>query len=535
MVALGRCGAGVARLRRGAVRSRALSAMPLLRRLEAHGAQDGVVSANGELLTHGELLERASGVDASLRARLGLPAGLGGARVGVLCAPGGEFVSSMLGVWRAGGCLVPLCVSHPHAELQYVAEDCGVSAVVADAANWAAAAALSRPVLSPGEAALAGGARPAAASVEPCHAAKLIYTSGTTGRPKGVVTRHSALEAQMADQRAAWGWVGEDRALNVLPLHHVHGLVNMTLVPLSAGACVEFCDAKPARLWQRFRLAGAGPPVSVFSAVPTVYARLVAEYDAMAPRAQAQSAQALRELRLMMSGSAALPSALSERWLTLSGHRLLERLGQTETGMTLSNPLEPPEARHVGCVGTPLPSVQVRLVDAASEAEIDPLSGEPGELRFKGPGVFCEYWGKPELTAKEFDVQGWFKSGDVACYDTQRSSFRVLGRASADIIKSAGYKLSALEIEAELLNHPDVAELAVLGVPDAQFGEKVACVLRPKSGASAFDLDKFKLWAAERLAKYKLPTIYRLLQEDIPKNAMGKVAKKQLRELYFPK
>jgi malonyl-CoA/methylmalonyl-CoA synthetase len=273
--------------------------------------------------------------------------------------------------------------------------------------------------------------------------------------------------------------------------------------------------------------------VSVFSAVPTIYARLVAEYDAMSPRAQAKSAQALRGLRLMMSGSAALPSALSERWLALSGHRLLERLGQTETGMTLSNPLEPPEARHVGCVGTPLPSVQVRLVDAASETEIDPLSGEPGELRFKGPGVFSEYWGKPELTAKEFDAQGWFKSGDVACYDTQRSSFRVLGRASADIIKSAGYKLSALEIEAELLNHPDVAELAVLGVPDAQFGEKVACVLRPKSGASAFDLDNFKLWAAERLAKYKLPTIYRLLQEDIPKNAMGKVAKKQLRELYF--
>jgi malonyl-CoA/methylmalonyl-CoA synthetase len=233
----------------------------------------------------------------------------------------------------------------------------------------------------------------------------------------------------------------------------------------------------------------------------------------------------------MVSGSAALPVQLLERWREATGHTLLERYGMTEIGMALSNP--PAGERVPGAVGRPLPGVEVRIVDEAGR----PLpEGEPGELRVRGPGLFREYWRRPEATA-EACRDGWFATGDVAL--CEHGVYRILGRKSQDIIKTGGYKVSALEIETVLRDHPAIADCAVVGVPDSEWGERVAAavVLAPAAagGAAAeapsLDLDSLRAWARDRLAPYRLPTLLQVV-EDLPRNAMGKVVKARVVEQF---
>jgi len=250
-------------------------------------------------------------------------------------------------------------------------------------------------------------------------------------------------------------------------------------------------------------------------AVPTIYHKMIQEYDTMTPAEQARLKEACMQLRLMVSGSAALPVSVMERFEEVSGHRLLERYGMTEIGMALSNPYH--GDRVAGTVGYPLPGVQCR-VDADEGAE--------GELCIKGPSVFSEYWKLPEATAKEFDEEGWFKTGDVvACDSTGRYSIK--GRASVDILKTGGYKVSALDIEQQLLEHPDVASVAVFGVDDDEWGQRVAAVMVMKPGAEALTLDALRTWGKGTMAGYRIPSIMKVLPE-MPVNAMGKVNKKDL-------
>jgi malonyl-CoA/methylmalonyl-CoA synthetase len=228
-------------------------------------------------------------------------------------------------------------------------------------------------------------------------------------------------------------------------------------------------------------------------------------------------------LRLFVSGSAALPVPVLEEWRTITGHTLLERYGMTEIGMALSNPLY--GERRPGCVGTPLPGVEVRLVGEAGE---DVPDGLPGELLIRGPGVFREYWARPEATEAAFAAGGWFRTGDVAVRED--GVFRILGRMSVDIIKTGGEKVSALEIEAVLRDHPDIADCAVVGLPDAEWGECVAAVVTLRGDASP-TLAELREWARVRLSAPKLPR--RLLAVPaLPRNAMGKVAKPQLIQLF---
>lgn len=440
----------------------------------------------------------------------------------ILAAPGAPFVAALLGTWRAGAVAVPLALPHPPLEHAHVLEDAGVTVAFADAANASRLAPLAAErgfrLLSLEETARPSSTRRTAAPPFSSDAALILYTSGTTGKPKGAVHTHGSLAAQVASLSEAWEWSGDDALPNVLPLHHTHGLVNVTLCALANGARVEMLPGFDAEAcWRRLE-EGA---LTLFMSVPTVYAKLAAAWEAADAATRARRSEACRRLRLMVSGSAALPVPLFSRWEELSGHRLLERYGMTEIGMALSNPLR--GERRPGTVGAPLPLVEAALVDEAGAACPD---GAPGELRVRGATLFRGYHGRPEESAKAF-TDGWFRTGDVA--SREAGVYRILGRASSDILKSGGYKISALEIEDVLRLHPAVRDVAVVGLPDVEWGERVAAAVVPEGALPG--LRELREWAGSRLAPYKLPT--RLLAVDeLPRNALGKVVKTEVKGLF---
>ncbi|MCZ7645111.1 MAG: acyl-CoA synthetase [Planctomycetota bacterium] len=490
-----------------------MSSIPLILQAEAHPGRTAIVDREGSH-TYRDLL------DASARAAAGLLAGrasLDGARIAFLMPSGFEHVAVEWGVWRAGGIAVPLTAQHPKPELAYELDLLKVEALVAHPESRALLGELAAERELPLHAAseLLRAAPAALPDVRPERPALVVFTSGTTARPKGVVLSHANLAFQVETLVKAWGWRADDRILHVLPLHHVHGIVNVLCCPLWAGACCEMhAKFEPETAWARL----AGGEITVFMAVPTIYARLIAAYEAQPPERRRELSARAAKLRLMVSGSAALPEETLRRWRELTGHVLLERYGMTEIGMALSNPLH--GERRPRHVGQPLPGVEVKLRDEQGRPVGD---GQPGELYVRGPGVFKQYWENPDATAASF-VDGWFRTGDTAVLED--GSYRILGRNSVDIIKTGGYKVSALEIEDVLLKRPEIAECAVLGLPDPEWGERVCAVVVPKAGA-AVSLDELRPWAKERLAGYKVPTRLVTL-EALPRNAMGKVSKPEV-------
>jgi malonyl-CoA/methylmalonyl-CoA synthetase len=313
--------------------------------------------------------------------------------------------------------------------------------------------------------------------------------------------------------------MADDRILLCLPLHHVHGIINVVSCALWSGAVCEMLPRfDVSTVSQRI----AGGSLTLFMAVPTVYTKLIAAWEGSSPEARKAITAGCDRMRLMVSGSAALPVATLERWREISGHTLLERYGMTEIGMALSNPLH--GTRVPGSVGTPLPSVDVQLVNEAGEVvEV----GAPGEIEVRGPSVFKEYWGKPDATREAFR-NGWFRTGDTAL--VENGVYRILGRTSIDIIKTGGHKVSALEIEEVLRQHSSIADCAVVGVHDAEWGERVAAALVLRQ-AHALDLETLRTWAKERLAGHKIPSRLLTLKE-LPRNAMGKVTKPAIAKLF---
>lgn len=241
---------------------------------------------------------------------------------------------------------------------------------------------------------------------------------------------------------------------------------------------------------------------------------------------KATALQHFRQMRLLVSGSAALPQSLFRKWEQYTGHRLLERYGTTESGFIYSNPLHGGERRLPGYVGGPLPCVEARLVDPATETDVVP--GQEGEVRVKGPQLFRRYHGRPGATREAFDAQGWYKTGDLAVFDAAKGSHRILGRISADIIKSGGYKISALDVEAAILESLPrvVAEAVVVGRPHAKWGEEIVAVCRLLPGQT-LSLAELQQAVGSRLVHYKMPRDL-IVVESLPKNAMGKVNKKTL-------
>ena len=497
-------------------------AISLVARAQAHAERRALIAPDATW-SYADLVERSARVAEALLAGT---SDLAEARVAFLVQPSCAHVAIQWGIWRAGGVAVPLCVSHPTPELEYVIDDAQAAIIVADpglAARVQPLAVqrgvrfLSTENLVPTPAAPRRRRSGALQGVAADRRAMILYTSGTTSRPKGVVTTHAMLAAQIQSVVEAWEWSAGDHVLHVLPLHHLHGILNLLCCPLWAGATCEIQAGFDAdTVWRRI---AAGDGLSVFMAVPTIYARLLAAFREAPPARQEAMRAGCRRLRLMVSGSAALSPSLFEAWREVSGHTLLERYGMTEIGMGLGNPLH--GERLPGSVGLPFPGVSVRLVD---EMRHDVRDGTPGEIQVRGPTVLAEYWRRPDATRDAFTPDGWFRTGDVA---TRRDGvYRILGRASIDIIKTGGYKVSALEIEEALRAHPAIADCAVVGVEDPEWGQRVAAAAVLASGAT-LDLDTLRQWAKQRLAPYKIPTLLHVVAE-LPRNSMGKIVKPEV-------
>lgn len=469
-----------------------------------------VVDAQGSF-TYNDLLDASSRVAAAL---LSGRENLDEERVAFLVTPGFAWVAVQWGIWRAGGVVVPLPLNSPRSELEYFIDDSKASTLVYDAPAETALApiAADRGIRALSCDQVLAGEPAELPDIASERRAMILYTSGTTSRPKGVVATHANITAQIMSLVEAWEWSADDRIVLFLPLHHVHGIINVVSCALWSGATCEMMPRFDANtVWDRIASGG----VTLFMAVPTIYVKLIAAWDAASPERRAALSKACAKLRLMVSGSAALPVSTLERWKEISGHTLLERYGMTEIGMALSNPLR--GERVPGSVGKPLPRVEVQLVGENGELV---APGTPGEIEVRGPSVFAEYWGKPDATRDAFR-EGWFRTGDTAIIEN--GVYRILGRTNIDILKTGGHKVSALEIEEALREHPAVAECAVVGIPDPEWGERVAAAVVLK-GDDALDLQSLRAWARELLAPHKLPS--RLLVLDaLPRNAMGKTVK----------
>ncbi|MBK9467705.1 MAG: acyl-CoA synthetase [Gammaproteobacteria bacterium] len=490
----------------------------LFRRAAAHGARIAFRSPAGET-SYATLLARSASIAQALLAGR---ADLAEERIAFMLPAGADYALAQWGIWRAGGIALALNAAAAPEELDHMLRTAGIRRVIVRAEAGAALAAtcaalgVSCERLDSLQVA-SDGALPA---LGPERRAMIVFTSGTTSKPKGVVSTHGVIEAQIRTLVEAWEWQAGDCIPLFLPMHHVHGIVNVMSCALWSGACVE-----PFEGFQQEAVLGrvAAGAYSVFMAVPTIYVKLIQTLEQMDAAQRDQLCAAFAGMRLMVSGSAALPANVHARWQELTGQRLLERYGMTEIGMALSNPLH--GERRPGSVGLPLPGVAVKLVTEAG-AEV-PGEDEPGEIRVRGPGVFREYWNNPEATAKSF-VDGWFCTGDVAV--RERGYYRIMGRQSIDIIKSGGYKISALEIENVLLAHPAIRECAVFGVEDPTWGEIIAVAAVLREGA-ALGLDALNAWCAGRLSAYKFPRRLAIVA-SLPRNAMGKVLKPALRPLF---
>jgi malonyl-CoA/methylmalonyl-CoA synthetase len=479
------------------------------------------------------------------------------------------------------------------------------AAVVAELVSGGRGAAVPALDLDAALASLSSPPTPPSSDPLPAHAgAVLIYTSGTTGPPKGALHTAGGLAAQAASLAAAWRLGPGDVVLNALPLHHIHGLVNALVAPLGAGAGVELAPGfSPAAVWEALTrgLPGGGgdeeerkedgprppcpPPPTVLMAVPTMYAYLLDAYDAMPPAAQARARAGAARLHLAVCGSAACPAPTADRWAALTGGAapLLERYGMTEAGMVLGQALE--GARVRGTVGGPMPGVGVRVVPSEKGEEdgsgsvASPLplstttstttSPPSGELHVRWAGMFAGYWHRPDATAGAHTPDGWFRTGDVVAVEGggggggeggehcgggrdgptpptdhhQPLTFTILGRASTDILKVGGFKVSALQVEDALLAHGGVAEAAVVGLAGGARGDAVAAAVvlrRPGSGGGVSPADPpptpaaLSAWVAARLPPAAVPRAEDVVVVDaLPRNAMGKVDKPALKRGVF--
>ncbi|XP_044283756.1 malonate--CoA ligase ACSF3, mitochondrial isoform X1 [Varanus komodoensis] len=412
---------------------------PVFTRAPAFGEKIAIVDQNGEH-TYKDLYARSLHLSRKICAALGNTTGdLQGERISFLCPNDASYVTAQWASWMSGGAAVPLFRKHPASELEYFIQDSQSALLVVEEEYveqiMPSAKKLGVPVLS----LLKSGKCDSAADTPPAEAAcpisewkdraaMIIYTSGTTGRPKGVVSTHWNVQAVVTGLVDKWEWTKDDVILHVLPLHHVHGVVNKLLCPLWVGAtCIMLPEFNAEAVWQKF-LSLQAPRISVFMAVPTIYAKLIEHYDRHFSQPHVRDfirAVCQQKIRVMVSGSAALPVPVLERWRSITGHTLLERYGMTEVGMALSNPLHGP--RVPGSVGTPLPGVKVRIATESPQRDglapvvhvegdefgtkVTPgLSGKEGELFVAGPTVFREYWKRPRETREAFTPDGWFRT-----------------------------------------------------------------------------------------------------------------------------
>ena len=456
-------------------------------------------------------------------------------RILFMVAPGHKYIATQWGIWIAGGIAVPIALSHPVEEINHIVEDTSCKKIVLDPEYSDVLNDLHNKnnieFIKTNE--IDNSSRSNKfPKIDESRRAMIIYTSGTTNKPKGVVTTHLNIKSQITSLVESWEWVDSDHILNVLPLHHVHGIVNAMLCSLWSGATCEFLPSfDPTAIWSKL----SGNKITLFMAVPTMYEKLISFWNDLPEKNQELIKKQILNLRLMVSGSDALLPNTLRQWETITGHILLERYGMTEVGMALSNPLK--GNRIPGFVGNPLPGVKTRICSIDFDTNQNPVNldvevipGDEGELQIKGKNVFSEYWNNPEVTSLSFSKDGWFRTGDIA--STEKGIYKIWGRASQDIIKTGGEKVSANEIQYVLRTHPEIQECAVVGIKDEKWGESVSAVIVLRKGSS---LDRIKLrkWAKTKLINYKVPQKI-LIVESLPRNTMGKIIKPKIKEM-FPK
>jgi len=432
-----------------------------------------------------------------------------------------DYVATMQGVWRAGGIAVPLNVASAVSELDHYRSCASVTRLVANPEYQESlknvCASLNIELVSVDDVLVDELVPLPELSLD--RRAMMLFTSGTTNKPKGVVSTHKTIRAQITTLIDAWEWSEDDVIPLFLPLHHVHGIINILSCGLWAGATVHLFAKFDVPTLSSQIAAGT---YNVFMAVPTIYVKLIQYFDTIDPAEVRQICDGFKAMRLNISGSAACPVKLFNQWQDLTGQVLLERYGMTEIGMGISNPYH--GERRAGAVGQALPGVECKLFDEYDS----PITEEAvaGEIRIKGENVFLEYWNNATATKESFR-DGWFCTGDVAVLEDHY--YRIMGRSSVDIIKTGGYKLSALEIEGVLLTHDDIAEVAVIGVADDTWGEAVTAFIAVKAGTT-LEYEALKEWCDGKMSSYKIPKSLVLI-DALPRNAMGKVTKPALKEM----
>ncbi len=339
----------------------------------------------------------------------------------------------------------------------------------------------------------------------------ILYTSGTTGLPKGVVLGAAGVAANLDALARVWRWGPEHSVVHALPLFHVHGLVLGWLGSLRVGGHMVWLPR-----FDPTTLAAALTASSMLFAVPTMYHRLVE-----AAEADPTIAVGLASARLLVSGSAALGLREQHRIAALCGRLVHERYGLTETLINCAVPADrDPQPGHVG---PPVPGVEVRLVDDERRVLDVHDATTIGELAVRGPQLLLGYLNNPEATAAVRDADGWFYTGDLATRDAS-GSFRIVGRRATDLIKSGGFKIGAGEIEACLAEHAEVREVAVIGAPDPDLGERIVAFVVARDPAAPPAPEVLAEHVAGALAPHKRPRTVIFL-DALPRNPMGKVVK----------
>ncbi|KAL7911411.1 hypothetical protein GGI35DRAFT_478762 [Trichoderma velutinum] len=560
---------------------------PFFEALQRHDASSTAIvnHSSGVAFSYGSLLHDVARAKYRLIQKVGEGHDIAGERIAFMIESGYSYVVALLAIIGSGAVAVPLAPSFPASEIRHIINDSKAlilltSAKYASLAKEVIAGGLDRaPIFDQVEDLETGSEESFEVKLidtsREATGGMMLYTSGTTSRPKGVLLSDATLTAQARSLLMAWEYQPSDRVLHVLPLHHIHGTVNALLAPLLAGCTIEFMYPFNADgVWKRLAAPFLHPngaadarsgstrtanqTISFLTAVPTIWARMLRAYPLLSPEFQSAGKEAIsrKHLRLNISGSAALPKPIRDAWTEMSGgNTLLERYGMTEVGMALSCGLDNAD-RVEGSVGWPLPFVEVRLCETddttgdetiiAPGEEIDTISGRErqGEIQLRGTTIFKGYWGNIAATDKSFTHDGWFRTGDIAIRRVvsdagqgrsgpwaRGPAYFIQGRQSADIIKTGGEKVSALEVEHELMSLPHVSECAVVGLPSESWGQKVAAVVVMsevyRSGSEPWGLRDLRQALKGHLATYKIPQDLEIVQ-DIKRNAMGKVNKKEL-------
>lgn len=460
----------------------------LLHGLLEHAERGGgpEIAAAGESCSPAELIDRAD----RLADRL-----MPGVPVAVRASGSLDTVVAVVAALRAKAPLVPIADDSGASERTHILADSGARAILGEH-GWSD---VDLSVVTE-----RSGAVEPADGVAPLDASLVVYTSGTTGPPKGVLLPEPSIAACLDGLRDAWAWTAEDRLVHGLPLFHVHGLVLGVIGAFRIGCGLTHTGRPTPEAY-------AAANGTLYFGVPTVWSRIAAD---------AASAIALRSARLLVSGSAPLSVAVFERLRELTGSAPVERYGMTETLITLSTRAD--GERRAGSVGLPLAGVETRLRGDDGDL-VEPDDVTIGALEVKGSTVGGGYLGRPEATAASVTVDGWFQTGDSAVIG-EDGFHRIVGRTTLDVIKSGGFKVGAGEIEAVIAAQPGVTEVAVVGVPDADLGERiVAFVVGDVDAGRLIDL------VAETLSVHKRPREIRSV-DVLPRNALGKVQKARLRE-----